>query len=256
MTETAQYGANQTNPNDFLMGGGDGIPGAKFPEPGAFLEGPIVGGPRAYQEREYNSQTKQFGEGKKFPSGDPIMGVNIDVQTPYIDPMVEGDTGVRRLYIEGKLMKQAIREAVLAAGGKGLEVGGWIRLDFTHREDPMDKRSARHWKAVYRTAANQQLLGGAAAAPAIGPTGQAQPAYQAASAPAPAPQQAYQPPVQQALPVQQEAAAPVAQAQPAAAPAGDPVATAKALIASGQPDAVIAQVTGLDAVVIGAIRNM
>ena len=250
MTETT----NQVNPNDFLMGGGDGIPGAKFPEPGAFLEGPIVGGPRAYQEREYNAQTKQFGDGKKFPSGDPIMGVSIDVQTPYIDPTIEGDTGVRRLYIEGKLMKQAVREAVLAAGGKGLEVGGWIRLDFTHREDPMDKRSARHWKGQYRTAANQQLLGGAQAAPAVGPTGPAQPAYAAASAPAP---QA----VQQALPVQHPAASaqvtvPAAQPVAAPAPAGDPVASAKALIASGQPDAVIAQITGLDLVVIGAIRNM
>lgn len=244
MTETGFAPRTQQDPNDFLMGGGDGIPGAKFPDPGAFLEGPIVGGPRAYQEREYNSQTKQFGAGKVFPSGDPIMGVNIDIQTPYIDPTIEGDTGIRRLYIEGKLLKQAIREAVLAAGGKGLEVGGFLRLDFTHREDPMDKRSARHWKAVYRTAANQLLVGGQAA-PVAGPVGQAQPAYAAAAQQAPAAQAQ---PVQQALPVQQ--------AQPADPVTTDPVTTAKALIAAGQADAAIAQITGLDAVVIGAIRNM
>lgn len=248
MTETTH--PNQQDPNDFLMGGGDGIPSAKFPEPGAFIEGPIVGGPKAYQEREFNKQTQRSdGPPKTFPSGDPIMGVYIDVQTPYIDPMIEGDTGVRRVYIQGKLMKQAVREGVLAGGGKGLETGGRIRLDFTHRDDPMDKGSAKNWTCQYTTAANAQVMGGQAAP--VGPQGQAQPAYAAASAP-----------VQQALPVAQQAApavqyqapAPAAPTVQQAAPAGDPVALARQLIQAQIPDAQISAATGLDLVVVGAIR--
>ena len=262
MTETGFANPNQQDPNDFLMGGGDGIPSAKFPEPGAFIEGPIAGGPKAYQEREFNKQTQRSdGPPKTFPSGDPIMGVYIDVQTPYIDPMVEGDTGVRRVYIQGKLMKQAVREGILAGGGKGLETGGRIRLDFTHRDDPMDKGSAKNWTCQYTTAANAQVMGGQPA-PA-GPQGQAAPAYAAASAPQaqPAYGQAAAP-VQQTLPVTQQAApavqyqapAPAAPTVQQAAPAGDPVALARQLIQAQIPDAQISAATGLDLVVIGAIR--
>lgn len=252
------------DPNDFLMGGGDGIPSAKFPEPGSFIEGPIVGGPKAYQEREYNKQTQRSdGPPRTFPSGDPIMGLSIDVQTPYIDPMIEGDTGVRRVYIQGKLMKQAVREGILAAGGKGLETGGYIRLDFTHRDDPMDKGSAKNWACQYRTAANQQLMGGGAPAQAPQPVAQAAPAaapqYAQQAAPAAGGFGQAAPPAQQALPVQQAPApapaAPVQQAAPQAAPAGDPVALARQLIAAQVPDAGIAAATGLDVVVIQAIRN-
>jgi hypothetical protein len=232
MTETMHQA--QQDPNDFLMGGGDGIPSAKFPEPGAFIEGPIVGGPKAYQEREFNSQTQRSdGPGRTFPSGDPIMGVSIDVQTPYIDPLIEGDTGVRRVYIQGKLMKQAVREAVLAGGGKGLEAGGRIRVEFTHRDDPMDKRSAKNYTCQYTTAANAQVMGNQPAP--VGPQGQAAPAVAAA------------------------VAAPAAQPAPAApatpAPAADPVSLARQLIAAQLPDAQISAATGLDLVVIAAIRN-
>lgn len=223
MTETAttQY----VDPNDVLMGGGDGIPGAKFDEPGASVEG-IVTGFQSRQVREYNSVTKRSdGPGLKFPSGDPIMGILLDLQTQERDPFMEGDTGARRVYVEGKNLKQTIREAIQAAGGKGLEKGARLVLTFTHRDDPMDKRSAKHYTATYTTAANVQMMGGA---PAADPAPAAvAPVPQSVPAPAPAP----------------------------AAPAGDPVALCRQLIAAQVPDAAISAATGLDVVVIQAIRN-
>lgn len=237
---TAPTTPRPVDPNDFLMGGGDGVPSAKFPDPGVTVAGTITAPPKAYQEREYNQTTgRSDGEFKTFPSGDPIMGLSVDLQTAERDPQIEGDTGLRRLYVQGKLLKQTIREAILAAGGKGLEPGAHLTLTFTHREDPMDKRSAKFYTAQYVTAANVQMMGGAPAAA---------PAPVAAAQPAAAP--AYAAPVQAALPVPQPVPAPV----PAAAPATDPVATARSLFASGLSDAQIGAAVGLDAVVVGALR--
>lgn len=233
MTETVN---RPVDPNDFLMGGGDGVPGAKFQDPNDFVEGIIIDY-KARQEREYNAETKRSdGPGKTFPSGDPIMGILLDLQTTERDVTIEGDTGARRVYLEGKLMKEAVRTAIQAAGGKGLEKGARIRITFTHREDPMDKRSAKYYTAVFTSAANVQVMGGGLpATPAPAPTV----AAPVAAAPVAAP-----------VSVQAPAPAPVVAAP---AVAMDPVTMAKSLIASGVPHGVIAQSTGLDVVVIGAL---
>lgn len=245
---TAPTTPRPVDPNDFLMGGGDGVPSAKFPDPGTTVAGTITAPPKAYQEREYNKVTgRSDGEFKTFPSGDPIMGLSVDLQTAERDPSIEGDTGLRRLYVQGKLLKQTIREAILAAGGKGLEPGAHISVTFTHRDDPMDKGSAKNYTAVYTTAANVQMMGGAPAAAPAPAVQYAQPVAALVAAPAPA----YAPPVQAQLPVPAAAPAPVA----APAPAADPVATARQLFAvPGMSDAQIAAAVGLDVVVIGAIR--
>lgn len=234
MTETATY----QDPNDILMGGGDGVPSAKFPDPGTFVDG-IITGYKAYQEREFNKQTgRSDGDVRKFPSGDVIMGIAVDLQTTERDVTIEGDTGARRLYVQGKNLKATVREAIQAAGGRGLEVGARLRVDFTHRDDPMDKGSAKNYTAVYQTAANVQVMGGPVA-------------VQPVVAPAPAPTVAA--PVA-AAPVAQPVAVP-APVPAAAAPAQDPVALARTLIASQVPDAAISAATGLDVVVIQALRN-
>lgn len=251
---TAPTTPRPIDPNDFLMGGGDGVPSAKFPDPGVTLSGTITAPPKAYQEREYNKVTgRSDGEFKTFPSGDPIMGLSVDVQTTERDLTIEGDTGLRRLYIQGKLLKQTIREAIVAAGGKGLEPGAHLSLTFTHRDDPMDKGSAKNYTAVYTTAGNVQMMGAAPAAvpapvqyaqPVAAPVQYAQPV----AAPAPA----YVPPVQAQIPVPVAAPAPAPVAAPA--PAADPVSQARQLFTSGLSDAQIGAAVGLDVVVIGALR--
>ena len=122
------------------------------------------------------------------------MGVHVVVQTDERDPSIEDDDGRRTFYIEGRYLKEAVREAVRAAGSPGLEVGGRISVTFTHRENPHDTKSRKFWQVQYVPAGNSTLMGQPAA-----------PVMQAA----PAPQQ-YAPPAQQPQPV-----APVMQAAPA-----------------------------------------
>lgn len=214
------------NANAILMGGG-GAPAVKFANPGDTVTGRIVAPPQAYQARKYDPNNPGGGELLYYPSGDPIMAISVDLQTDLRDPSIQDDDGVRRLYIEGRYLKEDVRNAVRAAGAPGLEVGGTITLSFTHREDPQDKRSRKYWQAKYVPAGNAALM-----APEVGgqPTAPSAPAAQPASAPAPG-------------------TAP-------AAPAGeDAAAKARQLIALGIDDATIAGATGLGADVVAILRN-
>lgn len=213
------YDANQV-----LMGGG-GPKGWSFADPGTTRTGTIAEPPKAVQERDYDPNNPGGGNPKVFPSGDPIMGIHVVVATNERDASIDGDDGRRTFYIEGRYLKEAVREGVRNAGAPGLEVGGQITVTFTHREDPADKRSRKFWQVQYVPAANATLMADPAQqqAPQDPPAPQAAPVYQP---PAPAPQPAYQPPVPQqpvyAPPVAQAPvpqAPPVAQTAPAPAPA-------------------------------------
>lgn len=212
--------------NSILMGGG-GAPTAKFANPGDTLTGRIIAPPQAYQERDYDPNNPGGGKPKTYPSGDPIMAVYVDLATDARDPGINDDDGTRRLYIEGRYLKADVRDAVRSAGATGLEVGGVLRVSFTHREDPLDKRSRKFWQVEYTPAGNAALM---------------------TADPAPAPV------VAPAVP------APVAPAvtAPAAAPAPaaeSPADMARKLIAVGVDDTTIAAATGLDASVIQILRG-
>lgn len=220
----------QPSANDVLMGGG-GAPSAKFDEPGTTWEGRIVSPPQSHQVRNYDPKNPGGGELKFYPSGDPIMGITVDIATTVRDHTIEDDDGVRRLYLDGRYIKDAVRDAVRAAGASGLEVGGHLKITFTHREDPADKRSRKFWQVAYTPAANAALMGD-------------QPTQQAAAPAA-------------AQPAQQ---APVSAAPPAAPPSGptaEDVATAKTLIAAGLDDAtVLAAARSVTPQVLAALRNV
>jgi hypothetical protein len=204
----------QQDPNDFLMGGGSSNPAWKFDDPGTAHAGTVIA-LKARQERDYDKQNPGGGAPKFFPSGDPIMGILVDMKTDERDPAIDGDDGKRTFYVEGRYLKDAVREAVLAAGAKGLEPGGRISVTFTHREDPFDKRSRKFWQVQYVAAAQAHLMQ---------PAAQAVPVQQA-PVPTPAPAVAQQPTAAAALAnltpeqIQQLlGASQAAQATPAVAP--------------------------------------
>lgn len=179
---TQQYDANAV-----LMGGSNAA-GWKFADPGATHTGTIAEAPKAVQEREYDKDNPGGGAPKFFPSGDPIMGVHVVLQTDERDASIEDDDGRRTFYCEGRYIKEAVRNAVRNAGANGLEVGGRLTVTFTHREDPMDKRSRKFWQVEYAPAGNAALMDGQpqqqAAPPAPQPTpAPAQPAPAAQPAP-------------------------------------------------------------------------
>ena len=150
----------QTNydANAILMGGG-GSPAWKFDAPGVHKRATITAPPQAKQEREYDPSNPGGGAPKVFPSGDPIMGVSVEVQTDERDPSRENDDGKRTFFIEGKRLKDAVRAGVKAAGAPGLEVGGILNVELTHYDTPGDRRSGCNWRVTYTPGGNSALMG-------------------------------------------------------------------------------------------------
>lgn len=111
------------NPNDILFG--TATPGAKFESPGDTATGPIVK-LGASQQTDYKTK-----EPLTWPDGKPRMQVEVSVQTTLRDPSIEDDDGIRRLFVKGKNLTTAVKDAVRAAGAKGLEIGGVLTVTYT-----------------------------------------------------------------------------------------------------------------------------
>lgn len=110
----------QTDPNDFLMGGG--IKSAKFDEVGKVVKG-IIQALAMQQQRDFKT-----GQAKFWDDGRPMMHLRTVVVTDERDG--PDDDGLRALYLKGESQK-AVREAVRASGAKSIEVGGTLALQFT-----------------------------------------------------------------------------------------------------------------------------
>lgn len=193
---------NLPNGNDVLMGGG-GARSAQFDAIGDRVGGRIVGKPTAYQVREFSPTPGTQGALKFFPSGDPIMGLYVDVQTP-----MRGDAeddGVRRLWLEKQRQIKAVRDAVRAAGADGVEVGGHLYLTYTGTEPGKGTEPAKTWAAEYAAPRTVVPVPGGSQ---TGQTGQASQTSQTGQAAqpyaSPAPTQA--PPATAPMPQQQPAA--------------------------------------------------
>lgn len=110
--------------NDILMGGG--VPSAKFENVGDSVAGSIDDEPQAAQQTDFTT-----GEPLTWPNGDPRMQVVVTLATDQRDPGVKDDDGIRKLYIKGKSMTGAVRDAIRKAGAKGLERGGQLTVTYT-----------------------------------------------------------------------------------------------------------------------------
>ena len=154
------------NGNDILMGGG-GSPtlplGKRAGQPAGEMRGGVVlnDEPTPFPVRD-----PKTGEAKLYPSGDPIMGVHVDVQTPARDPSIPNDDGVRRIYIEGSTKgdayaskRKAVIDAVRLIGAAGIERGGELFLTWTHEVDTGTGIPAQNWSARYVRAGNTALMG-------------------------------------------------------------------------------------------------
>src|SRR5881275_1389402 len=101
--------------DQLLMGGG--APSAKFDRLGQEVAGAVVA-------TEVRQQTAfKTGEVLTWRDGSPRMMVVATLQTQQHDG--PDDDGLRRLFIKGKSLTDAVRDAVRKAGAGGLELGGW-----------------------------------------------------------------------------------------------------------------------------------
>jgi hypothetical protein len=111
------------DPNTILMGGG--VTSAKFDGIGVSVTGTIAD-VTASQQTDFTT-----GEPKSWPNGDPMMQVVVTLATTLRDPDVTDDDGLRKVYVKGKSLTAAVRDAVRRAGAKGLEVGGTLTVTYT-----------------------------------------------------------------------------------------------------------------------------
>jgi hypothetical protein len=111
------------DPNTFLMGGG--VPSAKFDGIGVTVTG-VIDDITASQQTDFTT-----GEPKTWPNGDPMMQVVVTLATDQRDPDISDDDGLRKVYVKGKSLTNAVRDAVRRAGAKGLEVGGTLTVTYT-----------------------------------------------------------------------------------------------------------------------------
>lgn len=155
-----------TDVNAFLMAGG--VPSAKFPSIGTVVKGSIVSS-EVNQQTDFTSNTPKF-----YDDGKPMMQAVITLQTDERDPEIDGDDGLRKLYVRGQMLA-AVREAIRAAKAD-LEVGGILAVQYAS-DKASDKRGfnpAKQYVAEYQapapgTGAANDLIAGAAAAPAETP---------------------------------------------------------------------------------------
>jgi hypothetical protein len=154
------------SPDDFLMGGGGGVPSFSFgplgSPPGATVTGKILK-LETSQQTDYNTRAPLT-----WANGDPKMQLEVTLQTTLRDPSIEDDDGQRRVFVKGKGLTDATRDAVLAVGAKGLEIGGTITFTYSHDTKPPSGGNAyREYTVVYeRPNASGAFLGTEPTAPA------------------------------------------------------------------------------------------
>jgi hypothetical protein len=131
-------------------------PYANFPAPGTRHEGTIVRlsqvQSRKFVPPNLRAAGKQ-GELEFWPDQRPKMTAIVTIQTTLRDPNIQGDDGQRSLWIKGKNMETAVKAGIRNAGAsrRGLEVGGYFGMTFTHTTPPEFEGGspAKHYEADY-----------------------------------------------------------------------------------------------------------
>ncbi len=129
-----------------------GAPYFPFKATGDTVSGPVVNIGQV-QSRKFNPKDPGNGELETWPDGKPKMTAIITVQTDLRDPEIEGDDGQRSVWVKGKSMTDSVKAAVKRAGAarRGIEVGGWFSMTFTHETDnDWGGNPTKHYDVEYR----------------------------------------------------------------------------------------------------------
>ncbi|QAX95607.1 hypothetical protein I5H03_gp039 [Mycobacterium phage Nibb] len=152
--------------------GGGGPASAKFKSHGDVVGGVIAVEPESRQQTDLDTN-----EPLTWKDGSPRMQLVVTLQTDLTDPDVEDDDGMRRVFVKGE-MRKAVQKAVIAAGAKGLDVGGELTLTYVgDGEKKGHLTPPKLYSATYKKPAAGAAP--AAAAPAGLPEGMTQEVYDA-----------------------------------------------------------------------------
>jgi hypothetical protein len=167
------------NADDLIFGGG--ARGFSMLNIGDIAKG-VVKAVDVTQQKDFSTK-----EMKTWPNGDPMMQTVFTMATDLRDPEDEEDDGERRLYIDSKAKREAVRDALVAVGIKSVyqTIGGTLALQYS-ANDPASKnpQNPRKLYVAQFVPGDPLATNGASLI----------------TAPAPVPQQAYQP-APQAVPV-------------------------------------------------------
>ncbi|GIE84591.1 hypothetical protein [Actinoplanes regularis] len=109
--------------NDILMGGGSAA--LKFDTIGVSHTSTVAAEPTSSQQTDFRTKAPET-----WPDGSPKMQVLVQLSTTLRDPAKPDDDGTRTLYIKGKELTNAIRNAVRASGASGIHTGGVLTITY------------------------------------------------------------------------------------------------------------------------------
>jgi len=112
-----------TDANSILMG--SGAPAAKFDQIGVSITGTLTREPEAAQQTDFRTKLPET-----WKDGSPKMQIIVQLATTLRDPQRQDDDGTRSLYIKGKHLTDAIRQAVRQSGANGLHTGGQLTVRY------------------------------------------------------------------------------------------------------------------------------
>lgn len=113
------------NQEDFLGGGGGASASFKDKPVGYSYAGVICAEPKVTQQTDFKTKLP-----KTWPSTkEPMLQLLVTIQTDLRDS--PDDDGKRTVYVKGKSLTDATKDAVRYAGRKALEVGGHFTVTFT-----------------------------------------------------------------------------------------------------------------------------
>jgi hypothetical protein len=136
--------ANKDDSSQFLFG--SATSSAKFPTPGTTVSGTVTDRPTQSQQTD-----PKDGSLQTWDNGQPKLQLIVKLQTGNPDLNDPDDDGVRALYVKGKNLTAAVRDAVKAAGAKSLEVGGKLSVTYTGDGEKTNKafNPPKEYSATY-----------------------------------------------------------------------------------------------------------
>lgn len=126
MTGPGQY----PDANDVLFGG-SGAPAVAWQNPQTNQDYPVGTTYEGYITKLDSTQQRNIQDKSKldtWPDGRPKMVALVTIQTNQRDPQVQYDDGQRTVWVSGKYLTNAVRDAVKRVGRQRLDVGGYLKV--------------------------------------------------------------------------------------------------------------------------------
>lgn len=124
-----------SNPaDDFLGAGNPPAPTFKFEQVGDTVTG-VVLERSLQQQREFTGKPGVLGEPLTWPDGEPKMQAVLTVQADEVE-LTDEDDGRRRIFVKGKNMTDAFRDAIRRISLRGSVVGCRIGVSFVGFGEP------------------------------------------------------------------------------------------------------------------------